>query len=95
MKPLITNSLSAWGYVGLFILFCLPYVGTPALIICALFVPNRDVKSFARAILILTLLSVIGIVALMLFGLLSLDGLEFDVQGGIEALSNVRYLLGL
>lgn len=95
MKPLSTNSISAWGYVGLFLLFCLPYVGTPALIICALFVPNQEVKNFSRAILLLTLLGVVAIFVLLLLGLFPLDGFDFDIQGGFEALNGIRYYLGL
>ena len=95
MKPLSTNSISAWGYVGLFLLFCLPYVGTPALIICALFVPNQEVKNFSRAILLLTLLGIVAIFVLIMLGLFNLDGFDFDIQGGFESLNGIRYYIGL
>lgn len=93
MKPLGTNNLSALGYIGLFILFCLPYVGTPALIILAIF-GTGDVRNFARAILILTVFSIFAIFALIVLGLLSLSDLNFSINDGIEIFNNIRYLLG-
>ena len=85
MKPLTHSNLSAFAYVGLFILFMLPYVGTPALIICAFLIPDGPVKKFARAMfwisLIIVLAAVIGGIALSAggyyeFPLLNNDGLE-------------------
>ena len=52
MKPVTTNSLSALGYVGLFLLFSMPYVGTPALILFAIF-GHGEAKSFARALILI------------------------------------------
>ena len=71
MKPISTNNLSAWGYVGLFILFSLPYVGNLALIICAFFVKDHAVKSFARALLILSLISIVFLVVAALLGIVN------------------------
>ncbi len=93
MKPVLTNNLNTWGYVGLFILFCMPYVGTPALIICALFVRDHAVKSFARAILLLSLLSVVFLVVIALLGLINLGDFNFDVDGGVQVFDYLRGVL--
>ena len=93
MKPLSTNNLSAWGYVGLFILFCLPYVGTPALIICALLVKNYDVRSFSRAILILTLLLWVAVIILSIVGIVNLSDFGFSTDDGVQAFNYVRGFL--
>ena len=92
MKPLTHSNLSVFAYVGLFILFMLPYVGTPALIICAFFIPDGPVKKFARAMfwisLIIVLAAVIGGIAL------TNGGYEFPLlnNDGIEAFNSVLNL---
>ena len=105
MKPVTTNSLSAWGYIGLLILFNLPYIGTPAMIICALFAPNHSVKSFARALIILELIAVLVLVALLVVGVTLgevnlediFEELRFDFQGdeGSAFVNSARYYLEL
>ena len=105
MKPVTTNSLSAWGYVGLLILFSLPYIGTPAMIICALFAPNPSAKSFARALIILELIAVLIIVALLVVGVTLgeanlediFEDLRFNFQGdeGSAFVNSARYYLEL
>ena len=93
MKPVATNSLSAWGYIGLLILFSLPYVGTPALIIFAIF-GQGAAKSFARAILILSLGIIALAVVLVIAGLVSLGDLGIFVDGGTELFNNIRAYIG-
>ena len=41
MKPIATNNLSFWGVIGYLILFNLPYIGTPANLIVAIFSKDR------------------------------------------------------
>ncbi len=96
MKPISTNNLSAWGYVGLFILFSLPYVGNLALIICAFFVKDHAVKSFARALLILSLISIVFLVVVALLGIVNLEDFNFDFggDGGIEVFNSIRGYFG-
>lgn len=98
MKPLSTNNLSAWGYIGLLILFNLPYIGTPALIICAIFARDHSTKSFARAILIIELICLGLIIALGFLGFYSFSDLiedfYFSVDDGTEVFNNIRYYLG-
>lgn len=94
MKPNLTNNLNTWGYVGLFILFCMPYVGTPALLICAIFVKDHATKSFARAILLLSLLSVVFLVVVALLGLVNLGDFNFDVDSGTQVFNYLRGMLG-
>ena len=100
MKPVTTNSLSAWGYIGLLILFNLPYIGTPAMIICALFVPNHSVKSFARAILIIELIAIALLVGLALLGLFNLSDIleqfmvDFPGDEGVAILTGARSYIG-
>ena len=89
MKPLTHGNLSAFAYIGLFILFMLPYVGTPALIICAFLIPAGPVKSFARAMF---WISVIIIVAAVIGGIvLTNGGYEFPLlnNDGLEAFKSV------
>ena len=94
MKPLSLNNLSAWGYIGLFVLFCLPYVGTPALLICAIFVRNSEVRNFARAILILTLISWVALIVLALFGVVNLlDFSDIYNDNGVEVFNQLRAYL--
>ena len=87
MKPLTYGNISTLGYIGLFILFMLPYVGAPALVICAFMIPAGPVRSFARAIFWLTFIAVVVIAAAVVilysggsldyeFPLLNNDGLE-------------------
>ena len=102
MKPLNNCALSVWKYILLFILFCLPYVGFFALVICAFFVKNSEVSNFAKAIFWLTVISVIAlivfiiVVAFMGEGYYETDpGFDFgnSVNDGIEALLGVKNAL--
>ena len=105
MKPVTTNNLSAWGFVGLFILFSMPYIGTPALILCALFARDHSAKSFARAIIlfevIVIVLFFVLVFALALLGDINLgeifEDFNFDFSGdeGTAFINNVRYYLGV
>ncbi len=101
MKPIVTNTLSALGYIGLIILFNLPYVGFPALLICALFVKNQSVRSFARAIIIIEVVCTLLLVVVALLGFISLSDIFgdffFDFSGdeGTAFLNNIRYYLGV
>lgn len=101
MKPITTNSLSAWGYIGLILLFNLPYIGFPALIICAFFIKNHAVRSFARAMIILELIICVLAFVVILIGFGNLgDFLEdyyFNFSGdeGSAFISNIRYYLGV
>ena len=81
MKPITTNSLSALGYVGLFLLFSVPYIGTPALILFAIF-GHGEAKSFARALILLYVIFVALIVAALLLGF----GADFEyyIEEGIK-----------
>ncbi len=91
MKPLGHNNLSAWGYIGLFILFSLPYIGTPALLICAIFVKDSSVKNFARALLILAVIGWMIILVIGFSGIIQVEDFNFPVNGGVEAfLSSVK-----
>ena len=92
MKPITTNNLSAWAYIGLFILFSLPYIGTPAVILCAIFARNEAVKGFARAILILAVIGWVIIFAAAFSG-----GFDFNFsfdEGGVEVFRYITSLLG-
>ena len=96
MKPLHTNSLSAWGYIGLFILFSLPYVGTPALIICAFFVKDTAARNFSRALLILTVAVCALLFVLILIGLLNVGDLDlfYGNNNVEEAFRGISGLIG-
>ncbi len=100
MKPIATNVLSVFGYIGLIILFNLPYVGLPALLICALFIQNQSVRSFARAIIIIEVVCTLLLVVVALLGFISfsdiLEDFYFDFSGdeGTAFLNSVRYYLG-
>lgn len=94
MKPLGTNNLSAWGYVGLFILFNMPYIGTPAIILFAIF-GNGAAKSFARAFLIIWLIGVILIAAVLILGIVNLGDLDFSIDDGVEAFRGIAGYLGI
>ena len=86
MKPITTNNLSALGYVGLFILFCMPYVGTPALILFAIF-GRGEVRNFARAIILLYIILIALVVAALLLGF----GADFEyyIEEGIQIYINM------
>lgn len=81
MKPIGTNNLSFLGYVALFILFSLPYVGVPAFLFCAIFPKNTSVKRFARIIL---LINIILTVVLSIISILGLGGIGYPAGGGIK-----------
>lgn len=75
MKPNATNNLSAWGYVGLFILFSMPYIGTPACILFAIF-GQGDARSFARALLIIAVIIYVLAFGVILLAFSGLFGIE-------------------
>ena len=85
MKPVSTNNMSALGYVGLFLLFCMPYIGTPALILFAIF-GRGEARSFARAIIILYIALIALAVAAILLGF----GADFEyyIEEGIQSYIN-------
>ncbi len=85
MKPISTNNMSAFGYVGLFILFCMPYVGTPALILFAIF-GRGEARSFARALILLYIILVVLAVVVILLGF----GADFEyyIEEGIKTYMN-------
>ena len=85
MKPISTNNMSALGYVGLFLLFCMPYIGTPALILFAIF-GRGEARSFARAIIILYIVLIALAVAIILLGF----GADFEyyIEEGIKTYMN-------
>ena len=95
MKPLTYGNISTLGYIGLFILFMLPYVGAPALFICAFMTPAGPVRSFARAVFCLSIIAVVVIaVAVVVLAVLysggSLD-YEFPLlnNDGLEAFRGI------
>ena len=89
MKPLTYNNLSVWGYVGLFILFNLPVIGTPAIILFAIF-GSGGAKSLARALIILYIIGVaIYAVLVLSFGVFP------PADDGVEALRNIAEYLGV
>ena len=93
MKPIGTNNLSALGYIGLFILFCMPYIGTPALILFAIF-GRGEARNFARAILLITVIMALLVVVLTILGLFNLGDFNFSVDNGFEMYNNLRTLIG-
>ncbi len=101
MKPVLTNSISVLGYIGLLLLFNLPYIGVPALIICAVFVKDNSVRSFARAIILIELFIVVAAVVLAMIGFASFGewfgDFNFDFSGdeGSAFLNSVRFYLGV
>ena len=94
MKPIGTNNISVWGYIGLFLLFSMPYIGTPALIICAIFARNDSVRNFARALLLLTLICLVLIIVLLVMGVFALSDFGFS-DNGVELFNYVRGFAGL
>ena len=98
MKPITTNNINALGYIGLLILFNLPYIGFPALLICALFVQNRSVRSFARAIIIIEVVFYAALIIIALLGFISLGDIfgdfYFDFSGD-EGVALISRLLGM
>ena len=84
MKPNSTNNLSFLGYIGLFILFNLPYIGTPAMIICAFF-GSGGVKKFARVLLIITVICLGILIALSLLGFINIEQFIPATQDNVEA----------
>lgn len=100
MKPNSTNNMSAWGFVGLFILFSLPYIGTPALILFAIF-GQGSARSFARALLIISIIGYIIIFGMLLVGLGGLEEILPELvpdllpdQGDLDLFRNIPGLLG-
>ena len=97
MKPILTNNISAWGYVGLFILFSIPVIGTLAMIICAVFMRNSEVGAFARGMIIFTLIYYLLAVVLdiiVINGIIDLSQLGFYTDSGVEVFNNVRGYIG-
>jgi len=96
MKPIGSNNINAWGYIGLMILFCIPDVGFIAMILLSIF-GKGEVRSFSRAFLILTAIGCALIVAAVLLGFGGLDQLVPELlpeEGGVELFRNLPGLLG-
>ena len=87
MKPLGNGNFGFFGFIGYLILFNLPYVGTPANIIVAIFAKDRGTKIFSRVYLFVSIF--IGLISILYtlagFGLLGLFGLDFPVSDGVKA----------
>ena len=94
MKPISTNNMSAWGYIGLMILFSMPYVGTPALILFAIF-GQGEAKSFARAYVIIAVISIVIIAVALVLGVISPSDFSEYLEGdSLEVLRNVQSIFG-
>ena len=100
MKPIGTNNLSAWGYIGLLILFSMPYIGTPACILFAIF-GQGAAKSFARALLIISVIFYALALALIFIGFGGLNEILPDLvpelipdNSDVELFRNIPGLLG-
>ncbi len=92
MKPLANNNVSFWAGIGLLILFSLPYVGNLALIICAFFIPAGPVKTFARTILIISVVLIVaGVILVYAMGGSFEFYYEFPIlnDNGVEAFRNI------
>ena len=76
--------ISAWGYFGYQLLFSIPIIGLIALICCALFAHNLNLRSFARSYFCGFIVAVVLIVILISVGGAMLQGL----------LEEFMYLLG-
>lgn len=89
MKPLGTNNLGFFGFIGYLILFNIPYIGKPANVIVAIFSKDRGTKVFSWVYLVISLLFSLGsiIYTLLGFGALGFFGLEefFPVSEGVLA----------
>lgn len=100
MKPNSTNNLSALGFIGLFILFSMPYIGTPACILFAIF-GQGSAKSFARALLILAVIGYVILFGLLIIGFGGLEQILPELlpdllpeDGGVELFRNLPNILG-
>ena len=87
MKPIATNNLSFWGVIGYLILFNLPYIGTPANLIVAIFSKDRSTKIFSWVyffigIIITVVTTILGVGIYSLFGL---DQFGFPASDGVQA----------
>ena len=92
MKPLANNNISFWAGAALLVLFCIPGIGELALIICAFFIPESPVKTFARTIFIITIvLSVLLAILVVVFGYTFNVDYEFPLlrEDHLEAFRNV------
>lgn len=93
MKPITNNNISFLAGVGLLILFCLPYVGNLALIICAFFIPAGSVRTFSRGVLIFSVVVIIidVILTLALGGSFNFGDYTFPLikDEGLEAFKNI------
>ena len=95
MKPINTNNLSFWGYIGLLILFHLPYVGDIFLFGFAIFGGKSKAGKFARIILIIQIVLgvILGIAGVFLGGEIFND-FGFPVDEGIEVFRNIAGFIG-
>ena len=84
MKNLTNCSVSPLGYIALTVLFFLPYVGTPALLICAIFVRNEGVRNYARAWIIAYIIFVLLVAALVIVLSVANPDLYTDLFGEYE-----------
>jgi amino acid transporter len=73
MKPNTSNSLSAIGYIGLLILFNLPYVGFPAIVLFSIFAKDKGARTVAHVFLVLQLAAIAVMFILSLAGIFSFD----------------------
>ena len=89
MKPLGHNNLSAFGYVLLIILFCIPGIGTPALIICALFARDPGAKNFARALILITIICAALIVVGYFLGVVDIETYYEYTNDAVEVFRGV------
>ena len=98
MKPLNTANSSFWSTIALLILFNLPYVGTPALIICLLFCSSTHAGKVDRIFLIVCLILgvILGVLSVILgFSIDSLfPGYEFPLTQE-EELEAFRSILNI
>ena len=85
--------ISAWGYVGYSILWCIPVVGWIACICAAIGSKKRNVRNFARSVFCGILLAIIaaavavgGVILLDTLGVMSLADLKAYVEGILDAL---------
>lgn len=89
MKPNSTNNLSFLGWLGLIILFNLPYIGTPATILFAIF-GKGSARTLARVFLLITVIIVGLSLALSLLGFINFEQFIPTTNiGDVQALLNV------
>ena len=95
MKPVSINNLSAFGYIGLLILFNIPGIGFPAMVILSI-IGEGEVKSFSRACLIIIIAGFALLYAFILFGIFGIEQILPDMipGGGIEVFRYISSFIG-